>query len=170
MGALATVAMVTFSSTAFGEVGTSGGTGSGTAISQCKGTPANSGSNANNIAIGCNAVNNGDRGVALGYNTVIGSGSSQSVAIGSDTSVTGDQAVGIGNNVVTSGNSAIAIGGDDIDKVRTAYGSSYKTITGVNLPSGYPKTTASGGGAVVVGVMGTQRVISLLHWVWWLML
>ncbi|SDB83181.1 ESPR-type extended signal peptide-containing protein [Acinetobacter boissieri] len=151
------VALLTFSSSINAEVNTGGGTGSGTAISgttaNC-GTQANSGSNTNNIAIGCASTTAGSsRSVAIGDNSsTASSGNSQSVAIGSVAVARGDQSVALGNNVNANGNSSIAIGGDDIDKVRSSSNSVYKTITGIDLPSGYPETTATGGGAVVVGV------------------
>ncbi|MEB5477940.1 ESPR-type extended signal peptide-containing protein, partial [Acinetobacter pollinis] len=151
-------AMIVFSPAAFAEVGTSGGTGSGTAISTCTtdALQAKSGTYATNIAIGCGATTAGSqRSVAIGDSaTTASDGNSQSVAIGSVANASGDQSVALGNNVNATGNSSVAIGGDDINKVRnnSAMSSSYKTITGVSLPGGYPNTTASGGAATAIGV------------------
>ncbi|MBF7689140.1 ESPR-type extended signal peptide-containing protein, partial [Acinetobacter rathckeae] len=155
---------LTLSQATFAEVGTGGGTGSGTAISACtttalqanSGTTAGSVSAANNIAIGCGTTTAGSqRSVAIGDSaTTASDGNSQSVAIGSVAKASGDQSVALGNNVNATGNSSVAIGGDDINKVRrdSVMSTSYKTITGVNLPGGYPNTTASGGAATAIGV------------------
>ncbi|MCF9035489.1 ESPR-type extended signal peptide-containing protein, partial [Acinetobacter nectaris] len=154
-------AMIIFSPNAFAASGIDGGTGTGTSISPnasiCNSalgaSAANSGTNGANIAIGCNAnASGGTRSVVIGDNAAVGSNTSQSVAVGSVAVARGDQSVAMGNNVNANGDSSIAIGGDDINKVRSAYNTSYKTITGVDLPTGYPETTATGGGAVVVGV------------------
>ncbi|MBF7684179.1 hypothetical protein I2F27_12850, partial [Acinetobacter sp. B5B] len=114
---------------------------------------ANAGGNTS-IAIGRSATTVGTtRSVAIGDNaSTASSGNGQSVAVGSVAVASGDQSVALGNNVNATGNSSIAIGGDDINQVKSAYNSNYKAITGVDLPSGYPETTAAGGGAVVVGV------------------
>ncbi|SNQ30119.1 Head domain of trimeric autotransporter adhesin [Acinetobacter apis] len=115
-------------------------------------------SNTSTIALGNGATAAATRSVAIGDSSTTGvSGNGQSVAIGSVAAARGDQSVALGNNVNSNGDSSIAIGSDDISKVRTAFGSSYQTITGTSLPSGFVETTATGGGAVVVGA--TARAV-----------
>ncbi|MCF9035518.1 ESPR domain-containing protein, partial [Acinetobacter nectaris] len=153
--------IVVFLPGAFAQVGTTGGTGGGTAISSCTGNnQANSGTDPSNIVIGCSATSGtATRSVAIGDNATTSGANSQSVAVGSVAAARGDQSVAVGNNVNANGNSSIAIGGDDIDRVRNdaTASKSYQTITGSNLPTGYPETTATGGGAVVVGVTAQAK-------------
>ncbi|MGM8908633.1 YadA-like family protein [Psychrobacter sp. 1U1] len=121
------------SSQAIAAVGVNGGTGSGTAISECTNdSQANSGTNKENIAIGCESStsNKGyqiaDRGnpyytdneftpgMKNGGSVAIGTGASTehvfSVAIGEYAKTTSGAGVAIGVGSLSEGNTALAIG------------------------------------------------------------
>ncbi|AOA58800.1 ESPR-type extended signal peptide-containing protein [Acinetobacter larvae] len=78
----------------------------------------------------------------------------ESIAIGVDAIADGDQSIALGANTRASGRSAVAIGGDDVDKLAqdATLSKKYTSITGGKLQSGNYQNTTAKEGSTAVGV------------------
>ncbi|MGM8897603.1 MULTISPECIES: YadA family autotransporter adhesin [unclassified Psychrobacter] len=169
------------SSQAIAAVGVNGGTGSGTAISECTNdSQANSGTNKENIAIGCESStsNKGyqiaDRGnpyytdneftpgMKNGGSVAIGTGASTehvfSVAIGEYAKTTSGAGVAIGVGSLSEGNTALAIGRQSVARgdYSQAMGNVASATGDGSLAIGH-STTATGYRAIAIGAADIEN-------------
>ncbi|AMN49996.1 YadA-like family protein [Psychrobacter sp. P2G3] len=169
------------SSQAIAAVGVSGGTGSGTAVSECTNdSQANSGTNKENIAIGCESStsNKGyqiaDRGnpyytnndftpgMKNGGSVAIGTGASTehvfSVAIGEYAKTTSGAGVAIGVGSLSEGNTALAIGRQSV--ARGDYSQAMGNVaaaTGTGSLAVGHSATATGYRAIAIGASDIEN-------------
>lgn len=169
------------SSQAIAAVGVSGGTGSGTAVSECTNdSQANSGTNKENIAIGCESStsNKGyqiaDRGnpyytnndftpgMKNGGSVAIGTGASTehvfSVAIGEYAKTTSGAGVAIGVGSLSEGNTALAIGRQSV--ARGDYSQAIGNVaaaTGTGSLAVGHSATATGYRAIAIGASDIEN-------------
>lgn len=163
------------SSQAFAAVGVSGGTGSGTAVSQCtnNATQANSGTNAENIAIGCSSSTSAigyqiaDRGNPYYTNNVANAGTvseadrnaytprtknAGSVAIGTGASTEGVFGLSVGEYARTTGVAGIAIGVGSLSKGNTALAIGRQAVANGDYSQAMGNVAAATGrGSLAVG-------------------
>lgn len=174
---IALSSMVSFAPNALAEVGTAGGTGSGTAISQCTGTDqANASGGTRAIAIGCNSESSSSNTNILSrqnpYNTAytdnqlgssvaIGSGAKAgtlATAIGGQTQATGGSSTALGPWAQAAGESSFAVG-----RQSAAIGNYSQAIGNVSAATGNGalsmghSATATGYRAIAIGTADIEN-------------